>query len=74
MIVASAMHKNRQLAGVSLLTLATLLFAVGVKEAPAELLCYVIRNNHDNPLLLDDVQKIFDKVLHLRPNFRDRDR
>jgi tetratricopeptide (TPR) repeat protein len=46
----------------SCLELATLLFAVGVKEAPAELLCYVIRNNHDNPLLLDEVQKIFDKA------------
>ncbi|WP_296952165.1 tetratricopeptide repeat-containing response regulator [uncultured Massilia sp.] len=44
------------------LELATLLFAVGVKEAPVELLCYVIRNNHDNPLLLEDVQKIFDKA------------
>jgi len=42
--------------------LATLLFAVGVKEAPVELLCYVIRNNHDNPLLLDEVQQIFDKA------------
>jgi tetratricopeptide (TPR) repeat protein len=42
--------------------MATLLFAVGVKEAPVELLCYVIRNNHDNPLLLDDVQRIFDKA------------
>jgi tetratricopeptide (TPR) repeat protein len=47
---------------VTCLELATLLFAVGVKEAPAELLCYVIRNNHDNPLLLDEVQKIFDKA------------
>jgi hypothetical protein len=28
--------------------MATLLFAVGVKESPVELLCYVIRNNHDN--------------------------
>ena len=46
----------------SCLELATLLFAVGVKDAPAELLCYVIRNNHDNPLLLDEVQKIFDKA------------
>jgi tetratricopeptide (TPR) repeat protein len=44
------------------LELATLLFAVGVKDAPAELLCYVIRNNHDNPLLLDEVQQIFDKA------------
>ncbi|MES2315944.1 MAG: tetratricopeptide repeat protein [Pseudomonadota bacterium] len=42
--------------------LATLLFAVGVKESPVELLCYVIRNNHDNSLLLDDVQKVFDKA------------
>jgi tetratricopeptide (TPR) repeat protein len=44
------------------LELATLLFAVGVKDAPVELLCYVIRNNHDNPLLLDEVQSIFDKA------------
>jgi tetratricopeptide (TPR) repeat protein len=44
------------------LELATLLFAVGVKDAPVELLCYVIRNNHDNPLLLDEVQGIFDKA------------
>jgi tetratricopeptide (TPR) repeat protein len=42
--------------------MATLLFAVGVKDAPVELLCYVIRNNHDNPLLLDEVQKIFEKA------------
>jgi tetratricopeptide (TPR) repeat protein len=42
--------------------MATLLFAVGVKEAPAELLCYVIRNNHDNPLLLEEVQAIFEKA------------
>ncbi|MBD8529656.1 MULTISPECIES: tetratricopeptide repeat-containing response regulator [unclassified Massilia] len=44
------------------LEMATLLFAVGVKEAPVELLCYVIRNNHDNALLLDEVQAIFDKA------------
>ena len=44
------------------LEMATLLFAVGVKEAPAELLCYVIRNNHDNAVLLDEVQAIFDKA------------
>ena len=42
--------------------LATMLFAVGVKEAPVELLCYVIKNNHDNAFLLDEVQKIFDKA------------
>ena len=42
--------------------MATLLFAVGVKEAPVELLCYVIRNNHDNQLLQDEVQKIFEKA------------
>ncbi|KQQ86564.1 tetratricopeptide repeat-containing response regulator [Massilia sp. Leaf139] len=44
------------------LEMATLLFAVGVKEAPVELLCYVIRNNHDNAVLLDEVQAIFDKA------------
>jgi tetratricopeptide (TPR) repeat protein len=42
--------------------MATLLFAVGVKEAPVDLLCYVIKNNHDNVGLLDDVQKVFDKA------------
>jgi tetratricopeptide (TPR) repeat protein len=42
--------------------MATLLFAVGVKDAPVELLCYVIRNNHDNTVLLEEVQKIFDKA------------
>jgi tetratricopeptide (TPR) repeat protein len=44
------------------LEMATLLFAVGVKEAPADLLCYVIRNNHDNTLLQDEVQQIFEKA------------
>ncbi|MCU6500615.1 tetratricopeptide repeat protein [Rugamonas sp. A1-17] len=44
------------------LDMATLLFAVGVKEAPVGLLCYITRNNHDNAPLLDDVQKIFDKA------------
>lgn len=42
--------------------MATLLFAVGVKEAPVDLLCYVVRNNHDNTLLHDEVQKIFEKA------------
>ncbi|WP_426115480.1 tetratricopeptide repeat protein [Massilia sp. PWRC2] len=44
------------------LDMATLLLAVGVKEAPVELLCYVARNNHDNSVLLDEVQRIFDKA------------
>ena len=44
------------------LELATLLFAVGVKQAPADLLCYIVRNNHDNPVLQDEVQAIFDKA------------
>nr|WP_229217719.1 tetratricopeptide repeat-containing response regulator [Massilia forsythiae] len=44
------------------LELATLLFAAGGKDTPVELLCYVVRNNHDNPLLLDEVQRIFDKA------------
>jgi tetratricopeptide (TPR) repeat protein len=42
--------------------MATLLFAVGVKDAPVELLCHVVRNNHDNAVLVDEVQKIFDKA------------
>jgi hypothetical protein len=33
-----------------------------VKESPVELLCYVARNNHDNTVLLDEVQQIFDKA------------
>ena len=44
------------------LEMATLLLAVGVKEAPVELLCYVARNNHDNTLLLGEVQRIFDQA------------
>ena len=44
------------------LEMATLLFSVGVKEAPVALLCYVIRNNHDSLLLQDEVQQIFDKA------------
>jgi len=40
--------------------MATLLFAVGVKGTPGEVLAHVIRNNHDNTLLQDEVQKIFD--------------
>lgn len=44
------------------LDMATLLFAVGVKDAPVTLLCYVARNNHDNAPLLEDVQKIFEKA------------
>jgi tetratricopeptide (TPR) repeat protein len=44
------------------LEMATLLLAVGVKESPVELLCYVARNNHDNALLLDEVQQIFEKA------------
>ncbi|XLZ68076.1 response regulator [Massilia sp. SR12] len=44
------------------LEMATLLFAVGVKDAPVELLCYVVRNNDDNIILHDEVQRIFDKA------------
>ncbi|OFA04725.1 tetratricopeptide repeat-containing response regulator [Duganella phyllosphaerae] len=44
------------------LDMATLLFAVGVKEAPVGLLCYIARNNHDNVPLMDEVQKIFDRA------------
>ena len=44
------------------LEMATLLFAVGVKDAPVELLCYVVRNNDDNTVLHEEVQGIFDKA------------
>lgn len=42
--------------------LAALLFAVGIKGTPGEVLAHVVRNNHDNALLQDEVQKIFDKA------------
>lgn len=42
--------------------MATLLFAVGVKGTPGEVLAHVVRNNHDNTLVQDEVQKIFDKA------------
>lgn len=44
------------------LEMATLLFAVGVKDAPVDLLCYVIRNNHDQAVLLDEVRKLFERA------------
>jgi tetratricopeptide (TPR) repeat protein len=44
------------------LEMATLMFIVGIKEAPIELLCYLIRNNHDNAILLDDVRRLFAKA------------
>ncbi|QNA87714.1 tetratricopeptide repeat protein [Massilia sp. Dwa41.01b] len=44
------------------LEMATLLFAVGVKDAPVELLCYLTRNNHDNASLLEEVQAIFEQA------------
>jgi tetratricopeptide (TPR) repeat protein len=44
------------------LEMATLLFAVGVKDAPVDLLCYVTRNNHDHPVLLEQVQKLFERA------------
>ena len=47
---------------VYLTALCALLFAVGVKDAPVTLLCYVARNNHDNAPLLEEVQKIFDRA------------
>jgi tetratricopeptide (TPR) repeat protein len=42
--------------------LATLLFAVGVKEAPVDLLCYVVKNNHDNTVLHEEIQQMFNKA------------
>jgi tetratricopeptide (TPR) repeat protein len=42
--------------------MASLLFAVGVKDAPVDLLCYVIRNNHDQAVLLEEVRQLFEKA------------
>lgn len=42
--------------------MATLLFAVGVKEAPKDLLCYLAKNNDDNQVLLEELQRVFDKA------------
>lgn len=44
------------------LDMARLLFAVGVKDAPVDLLREVVKNNHDNAALAAEVQEIFDKA------------
>jgi CheY-like chemotaxis protein/Tfp pilus assembly protein PilF len=44
------------------LDMARLLFAVGVKDAPVKLLIELIKNNHDNDVLLDEVQRIFESA------------
>ncbi|MES2046963.1 MAG: tetratricopeptide repeat protein [Pseudomonadota bacterium] len=44
------------------LDMARLLFAVGVKDAPVDLLRELIKNNHDNDQLSEQVQQIFDKA------------
>lgn len=43
------------------LDMARLMFAVGIKEASAELLGDIIKNNHDNMVLSDEIQEIFEK-------------
>lgn len=42
------------------LDMARLMFAVGVKEPPVELLTEMAKNNHDNEVLLAEVQEIFE--------------
>jgi tetratricopeptide (TPR) repeat protein len=44
------------------LDMARLLFAVGVKDVPEQLLVELVRNNHDNAALLAEAQQIFDKA------------
>lgn len=44
------------------LDMARLLFAVGAKEAPVQLLTDLARNNHDNELLLDEIQQVFEQA------------
>lgn len=42
------------------LDMASLLFAVGAKEAPIQLLTDLVKNNHDNEVLLDEIQRVFE--------------
>ncbi len=42
------------------LDMARLMFAVGVKEPPVDLLTELSKNNHDNEALLTQVQQVFD--------------
>ncbi len=44
------------------LDMARLLLAVGVKDAPVDLLRDLVKNNHDNEQLAAEVQEIFDKA------------
>ncbi len=44
------------------LDMARLLFAVGVKDAPVALLRELVKNNHDNEQLSEEVQQIFNKA------------
>ena len=44
------------------LDMARLMFAVGVKEPPIELLTEVSKNNHDNDALLAEVQQVFEEA------------
>lgn len=44
------------------LDMARLLFAVGVKDAPVDLLRNLVKNNHDNEGLAEQVQQIFDNA------------
>lgn len=43
------------------LDMARLMFAVGVKDKPVELLCDLVRNNHDNDILAADVRSVLDQ-------------
>lgn len=58
MLAASTVHPDIETS----LDMARLLFAVGVKDAPADLLSDLIKNNHDNEQLSAEVQQIFDKA------------
>jgi tetratricopeptide (TPR) repeat protein len=42
------------------LDMARLLFAVGANEAPVQLLTDLAKNNHDNEVLLDEIQQVFE--------------
>lgn len=44
------------------LDMASLLFAVGAKDAPVQLLTDLVKNNHDNEVLLDQIQRVFENA------------
>ncbi|PWF46108.1 response regulator [Massilia glaciei] len=47
---------------VSCIEMASLMLAVGLREAAVEQLRYITRNNHDNSSLIEEVQRVFERA------------